>query len=46
MMFDGLSWECPANAIVYYNPTEADGGGATYYFDADAQLVFQRTGFW
>ncbi len=46
MMFDGLGWECPANAIVYYSPSEADGGGATYYFDADARLVFQRTGFW
>ena len=44
--FDGLNWTCPKNAIVYYSPTEDDGGGATYYFDADAGLMFQRTGFW
>ncbi len=44
--FDGLNWTCPATAIVYYSPTEGDGGGATYYFDTDAGLMFQRTGFW
>ncbi|WP_442511769.1 hypothetical protein SH528x_003487 [Novipirellula sp. SH528] len=44
--FGGLGWDCPANAIVYYSPSEGDGGGATYYFDADAGLMFQRTGFW
>ncbi|WP_236621257.1 hypothetical protein [Rhodopirellula sallentina] len=44
--FDGLNWTCPATAIVYYSPSEGDGGGATYYYDADAGLMFQRTGFW
>ena len=44
--FDGLGWDCPLNAIVYYSPSESDGGGATYYVDSDSKLVFQRTGFW
>ncbi len=46
MTFGDVGWDCPANAIVYYSPSEEDGGGATYYFDADAGVVFQRTGFW
>ncbi len=44
--FADLGWDCPSDAIVYYSPSEADGGGATYYVDAVAGLVYQRTGFW
>lgn len=46
MTFAELGWNCPPGAIVYYSPSEADGGGATYYVDAAAGLVYQRTGFW
>jgi len=46
LTFGDLGWDCPLNAIVYYSPTESDGGGATYYVDIYAGLVFQRTGFW
>lgn len=46
MEFGHLGWECPSHAIVFYSPSEGDGGGATYYVDAEAGLVFQRTGFW
>lgn len=44
--FADLGWVRPTDAIVYYSPSEADGGGATYYVDADSGLVFQRTEFW
>ena len=46
MTFGSLGWECPSEAIIYHSPSEADGGGATYYVDSDSDLVFQRTGFW
>jgi hypothetical protein len=44
--FGDLGWKCPSNAVVHHSPGEGDGGGATYYVDADAGLVFQITGFW
>lgn len=44
--FKGLGWNCPSGATIYHSPSEADGGGATYFFDSDAGLAFQRTGFW
>jgi hypothetical protein len=46
LVFTGLDWTCPSGAIEYYGPSEADGGGATYYFDASAGVVYQRTGYW
>ncbi|QDS98680.1 hypothetical protein [Adhaeretor mobilis] len=46
MTFGDLGWDCPPEAIVYYSPSEGDGGGATYYVDSNSGLVFQRTGFW
>ena len=46
MTFGDLGWDCPPNGIVYYSPSEGDGGGATYYVDTKAGVVFQRTGFW
>ena len=46
MTFGDLGWDCPVDAIVYYSPSEGDGGGATYYVDSGSELVFQRTGFW
>lgn len=44
--FRGLGWKPLANAIKYHSPRERDGGGATYYFDADAGMVYQRTDYW
>lgn len=45
-VFSGLGWKPLENAIEYYSPREADGGGATYYLDREAGVVFQRTGYW
>lgn len=44
--FSGLDWKCPTSAVKYHSPSEADGGGAVYYYDASAGVVFQRTGYW
>jgi hypothetical protein len=46
VVFAELDWKRPTGAIEYYSPSEADGGGATYYFDASAGVVYQRTGYW
>lgn len=45
-LFSDLGWEPLENPAVFYSPTEADGGGATYYFDSNAGVVLQRTGYW
>lgn len=44
--FGDLGWSCPSNAVVCHSPSERDGGGATYYVDAESGIVFQRTGYW
>lgn len=44
--FAELGWNPLENATVYYSPSEPDGGGASYYFDSDAGVVMQRTGYW
>lgn len=44
--FGDLGWDCSSEGIIYHSPSEGDGGGATYYVDANAGVVFQRTGFW
>lgn len=41
-----FGWKPLENAMIYYGPTEADGGGATYYFDGHAGVAMQRTGYW
>lgn len=46
LVFSDLDWKRPTGAIKYYTPSEADGGGATYYFDAGAGIAYQRTGYW
>ena len=45
-VFSELGWEPLENAIKYYSPREADGGGATYYYDSVAGVAMQRTGYW
>jgi cell division protein FtsW (lipid II flippase) len=44
--FSDLGWPPLKNATVYYSPSEADGGGARYYFDSNAGVAMQRTGYW
>ncbi len=46
LFFTELGWDPFENATVYCSPVEADGGGATYYFDSNAGIVMQRTGYW
>ncbi|QDT69936.1 hypothetical protein MalM25_28800 [Planctomycetes bacterium MalM25] len=41
-----LGCDSLSNAIILYSPTEADGGGATYFFDKEAGVVLQDTGYW
>jgi len=45
-LFSEFDWKSLENAIEYYSPTEADGGGATYYFDCEGGVAYQRTGYW
>jgi hypothetical protein len=44
--FRGLEWPVLKNAICFGSPTEADGGGATYYFDPDSGTAYHRAGYW
>jgi len=44
--FQSADWDLPETAKVYDSPLERDGGGASYYFDQEEMVVFQRTGFW
>lgn len=46
LRFGHIDWDCPVGSIVYYSPSEPDGGGATYYVDTTTDSVTQRTGFW
>ena len=46
LWFRGLGWPVPKNAICFSSPTEADGGGATYYFDPDSGTAYHRAGYW
>ncbi len=46
LWFQGLGWPVLKNAIRFGSPTEADGGGATYYFDPDSGTAYHRAGYW
>ncbi|WP_413432581.1 hypothetical protein [Crateriforma spongiae] len=46
LRFGHIGWDCPEGSVVYYSPSEPDGGGATYYVGPDSTSVTQRTGFW
>ncbi|WP_372725247.1 hypothetical protein [Novipirellula sp.] len=46
LRFGHIGWDCPAGSLVYYSPSEPDGGGATYYVDPNSNSITQRTGFW
>ncbi len=44
--FQPLDWKPLANALRYHSPIEADGGGATYYYDDGAGIAYHRAGYW
>ncbi|MAT69151.1 MAG: hypothetical protein CMJ58_06460 [Planctomycetaceae bacterium] len=44
--FEAVEWPLPPRAVCLYGPIEPDGGGAIYYFDPAAGVVFQSTGYW
>lgn len=44
--FKDLGWPSPKHAICFHSPTEADGGGAIYFFDPDSGTAFHRAGYW
>jgi hypothetical protein len=44
--FSELGWKPLEDATLYYSPSEADGGGATYFFDSNTGVAMQRTGYW
>ena len=46
LRFQGLGWPVLKNAICFSSPTEADGGGATYYYDPDSGTAYHRAGYW
>lgn len=39
-------WPNVEGTIQYHSPIEADGGGATYYFDRASGIAYQRAGYW
>ena len=45
-LFGDLGWELEGDTVIYSSPSEPDGGGATYYFDAENDIVLQHTNFW
>jgi hypothetical protein len=45
-VFADLKWPALKNPIEFHSPHEDDGGGATYYFDATTDTVYQRAGYW
>lgn len=44
--FEAVEWPLPPRAVCLYGPVEPDGGGAIYYLDPIAGVVFQSTGYW
>lgn len=45
-VFAQLGWKPLPNAVKYLSPREGDGGGATYYYDEQAGIAYQITGYW
>ena len=44
--FDGLGWPVLKSVVQFHSPVQADGGGATYYFDASSNTAYHRAGYW
>ena len=44
--FRNLDWPPLQAPVRFRSPFESDGGGATYYNDGEAGIVYQRVGYW
>ena len=44
--FAELEWSLNGEVEVFHSPVEDDGGGATYYHNANTGLTLQRAGYW
>lgn len=44
--FTDLDWPPMTRALTFQSPIEADGGGATYYFDQASSVAYHRAGYW
>lgn len=44
--FGDLDWVPLQNAFEYHSPVQRDGGGATYFYDRDAEIAYHRAGYW
>ena len=44
--FAELEWSLNGEVEVFHSPVEGDGGGATYYHNANTGLTLQRAGYW
>lgn len=45
-IFADLKWPALKNPREFHSPIENDGGGATYYYEATTDTVYQRAGYW
>jgi len=45
-IFEEVGWPTLTNPICLISPIEDDGGGAHYFFDREAEVVYQHTGYW
>jgi len=44
--FAGLDWPALETVVQFHSPVQANGGGATYYFDVTSNVVYHRAGYW
>jgi hypothetical protein len=45
-LFADSKWPALANPIEFHSPIARNGAGATYYFDATTDTVYQTAGYW
>jgi hypothetical protein len=45
-MFKGLKWELPETTIKYHIPVASNGAGATYFYNPNTNIVYQRASYW
>jgi hypothetical protein len=45
-LFGDLGWPILRGAVELNSPMEGDGGGATYFFHKESEIVYQRTSYW
>lgn len=44
--FGDFDWGALDGAKTYYGPTEENGAGSTFYYDASQGIAFQDTAYW